>query len=47
MEYKGFKIDFTALAALVGAVGGLLMAIKGRKQQKRGDADVKESKDKP
>lgn len=34
MEFRGFKIDFMALAALVGAVSGLWMQIKSNNKKK-------------
>lgn len=39
MEFHGLKIDFNALAALVTAIGGLLMVIKGAKQRKKKSED--------
>lgn len=44
MEFKGFKIDFMALAALIGAVSGFVLQIKGitkRNKQKEGEVDEK------
>lgn len=39
MEFKGLKIDLNALAALMTAIGGLWMAIKGAKQRKKNKED--------
>lgn len=35
MEYNGFKIDITAITALIGAVTGLYLAVKGVKQRNK------------
>ena len=35
MEYHGFKLDLTSLTALIGAVTGLYLAIKGVKQRNK------------
>lgn len=35
MEFRGLKIDINALAALVTALGGLVMVIKGASQRKK------------
>lgn len=35
MEFRGLKIDFTALAALIGSISSLYLVIKGTKQRKR------------
>ncbi len=41
MEYKSFKIDLTALAALIGVIGGLFLQILAAFKRKKG----KEKKD--
>ena len=35
MKFRGLEIDFTQLAALIGSITGLIMAIKGIRQRKR------------
>lgn len=35
MEFKGLKIDFSALAALVTAITATYLAIKGKKQNNK------------
>ena len=37
MEYNGFKLDLIGLAALVGSITGLVMAIKGRNQRRKNE----------
>lgn len=39
MKYRGFEIDINALAALVTALGGLLMVIKGAQQRNKNKED--------
>ena len=35
MEFKGLKIDIEAIAALVTAVSGLILLIRGKQQKKK------------
>jgi hypothetical protein len=43
VEFKGFKIDFTALALLATAISGLVMQLRGHTKRK-GSKDDKETK---
>ncbi len=35
MEFKGLKIDFTTLAALVTAISSLVLVVRGKQQKKK------------
>jgi len=35
VEFKGLKIDIEAIAALVTAVSGLILLIRGKQQKKK------------
>lgn len=42
MEFGSLKLDLNALAALITALGGIIMVVKGAKQRqkKKGDKDA-------
>jgi len=35
VEFKGLKIDFTSLAAIITAVSSLVLVIRGKQQKKK------------
>lgn len=35
MEYHGLKVDLNAVTALIGAITGLYLAVKGLKQRNK------------